>query len=118
MVRILILIHQYITELSLVIGAHIFVLLQKQNGLKNPQRKKNCCRKKHKYNKYFAYAENGTTFVLEANDYAYGLITNDFINFYQSIDTLILDDIQEFVGVEKTQNTFFHIFNHLHQHHS
>ena len=41
--------------------------------------------------------------------------TNDFINFYQSIDVLIIDDIQEFVGVEKTQNTFFHIFNHLHQ---
>ena len=40
---------------------------------------------------------------------------NDFINFYQSIDVLIIDDIQEFVGVEKTQNTFFHLFNHLHQ---
>ena len=40
---------------------------------------------------------------------------NDFINFYQSIDVRIIDDIQEFVGVEKTQNTFFHIFNHLHQ---
>ena len=42
-------------------------------------------------------------------------LVNDFINFYQSIDVLIIDDIQEFVGVEKTQNTFFHIFNHLHQ---
>ena len=41
--------------------------------------------------------------------------TNDFINFYQSIDVLIIDDIQEFVGVTRTQNTFFHIFNHLHQ---
>ena len=40
---------------------------------------------------------------------------NDFINFYQSIDTLILDDIQEFAGKTATQNTFFHIFNHLHQ---
>lgn len=39
----------------------------------------------------------------------------DFINFYQTIDVLIIDDIQEFVGAEKTQNTFFHIFNHLHQ---
>ena len=39
----------------------------------------------------------------------------DFINFYQTIDVLIIDDIQEFSGVEKTQNTFFHIFNHLHQ---
>ena len=40
---------------------------------------------------------------------------NDFINFYQSIDVLILDDIQEFAGKTATQNTFFHIFNHLHQ---
>ncbi|HTN68814.1 MAG TPA: chromosomal replication initiator protein DnaA [Dysgonamonadaceae bacterium] len=40
---------------------------------------------------------------------------NDFINFYQGIDILIVDDIQEFSGLVKTQNTFFHIFNHLHQ---
>lgn len=40
---------------------------------------------------------------------------NDFINFYQGIDVLIIDDIQELAGLEKTQNTFFHIFNHLHQ---
>lgn len=39
----------------------------------------------------------------------------DFINFYQTIDVLLIDDIQEFVGAEKTQNAFFHIFNHLHQ---
>jgi len=41
---------------------------------------------------------------------------NDFINFYQSIDVLLLDDIQEFAGKRGTQNTFFYIFNHLHQH--
>jgi len=42
---------------------------------------------------------------------------NDFINFYQSIDVLLLDDIQFFAGNKPgTQNTFFHIFNHLHQH--
>ncbi len=41
--------------------------------------------------------------------------TNDFIRFYQMIDVLIIDDIQEFAGVTKTQNTFFHIFNHLQQ---
>lgn len=40
---------------------------------------------------------------------------NDFINFYQSIDTLIIDDVQEFASLKGTQNTFFHIFNHLHQ---
>lgn len=38
---------------------------------------------------------------------------NDFINFYQSIDTLILDDIQDLIGKSATQRTFFHIFNHL-----
>ncbi len=40
---------------------------------------------------------------------------NEFINFYQSIDTLIIDDIQDFIGKERTQRTFFHIFNHLKQ---
>ena len=39
--------------------------------------------------------------------------TNDFINFYQTIDILIVDDIQEWVTATKTQDTFFHIFNHL-----
>ena len=39
---------------------------------------------------------------------------NDFINFYQGVDVLIIDDIQEFIGKEKTQNAYFHIFNHLH----
>lgn len=39
--------------------------------------------------------------------------TNDFINFYQTIDMLIVDDIQEWVSATKTQETFFHIFNHL-----
>ena len=40
---------------------------------------------------------------------------NDFLHFYQLIDVLILDDIQELAGKKGTQNTFFHIFNHLHQ---
>lgn len=41
--------------------------------------------------------------------------TNDFINFYDTIDVLIVDDIQEIAGLTRTLNTFFHIFNHLHQ---
>lgn len=40
---------------------------------------------------------------------------NDFMHFYQSIDVLIIDDIQEMIGLEKTQYAFFHIFNHLRQ---
>lgn len=40
---------------------------------------------------------------------------NDFINFYQMIDVLIIDDVQFFSSKEGTQNAFFQIFNHLHQ---
>lgn len=40
--------------------------------------------------------------------------SNEFINFYQSIDVLIIDDIQE-ITTAKTQQAFFHIFNHLQQ---
>ena len=37
----------------------------------------------------------------------------DFIHFYQMIDVLIIDDIQELTGKPGTQNAFFNIFNHL-----
>lgn len=40
---------------------------------------------------------------------------NSFLHYYQMVDVLILDDVQEFAGQKKTQETFFHIFNHLHQ---
>ena len=39
----------------------------------------------------------------------------DFINFYQMIDVLIIDDIQFLAGKSGTQDVFFHIFNHLQQ---
>ena len=39
----------------------------------------------------------------------------DFLHFYQMIDVLIIDDVQEFADKKGTQNAFFHIFNHLHQ---
>ena len=38
---------------------------------------------------------------------------NDFISFYQTIDLLIVDDIQEWMTAKSTQDTFFHIFDHL-----
>ncbi len=38
----------------------------------------------------------------------------DFLHFYQMIDVLIIDDVQEFAGKTGTQNAFFHIFSHLH----
>lgn len=40
---------------------------------------------------------------------------NDFTNFYQLIDVLIIDDIHFLSGKVKTQDVFFHIFNQLHQ---
>ncbi|HFA49407.1 MAG TPA: chromosomal replication initiator protein DnaA [Bacteroidetes bacterium] len=40
---------------------------------------------------------------------------NDFVNFYQMIDVLIVDDIQFLANKQKTQEIFFHIFNQLHQ---
>lgn len=44
-----------------------------------------------------------------------GQTVNDFMNFYQMIDVLIVDDIQFLTGRSKTQEIFFNIFNHLHQ---
>jgi chromosomal replication initiator protein len=40
---------------------------------------------------------------------------NDFVHFYQMIDVLILDDVHDLAGKDRTQDIFFHIFNHLHQ---
>ncbi|MCY7329353.1 MAG: chromosomal replication initiator protein DnaA, partial [Saprospiraceae bacterium] len=40
---------------------------------------------------------------------------NDFVNFYNMVEVLIIDDIQFLSGKQKTQEIFFHIFNQLHQ---
>ena len=48
--------------------------------------------------------------------YTYSVCKNmmdDFINYYQSVDVLIVDDIQEWGKAPKTLETFIHIFNHL-----
>ncbi|TAE00038.1 MAG: chromosomal replication initiator protein DnaA [Bacteroidetes bacterium] len=39
----------------------------------------------------------------------------DFTSFYMDLDVLIIDDVQFLAGKEKTQESLFHIFNHLHQ---
>ncbi len=58
---------------------------------------------------------NATKFKTQFTDAVLKNTTNDFLHFYQCIDVLIIDDVQEFAGKEKTQRTFFDIFNHLHQ---
>jgi len=40
---------------------------------------------------------------------------SDFLRWYQLVDVLIIDDVQEFADKKGTQNAFFHIFNYLHQ---
>lgn len=58
---------------------------------------------------------SANTFQNQYSDHSQANTRNDFINFYQQIDVLIIDDIHDFVGKKGTQNIFFHIFNHLHQ---
>jgi chromosomal replication initiator protein len=60
----------------------------------------------------YVQAEKFTTQFIEA---VKNNAQNDFVHFYQMIDALIIDDIQFLAGKEKTQDVFFHIFNHLHQ---
>lgn len=38
-----------------------------------------------------------------------------FMNFYQDIDVLVIDDIQDLAGKSGTENAFFQIFNHMQQ---
>jgi len=58
---------------------------------------------------------NANTFKLQFQEARNQNKIPDFLLFYQSVDVLIIDDIQFFVGLKGTQDTFFHIFNHLHQ---
>jgi len=58
---------------------------------------------------------SANTFKLQYQDAAKNNRIPDFLNFYQSVDVLIVDDIQYFAGLKGTQDTFFHIFNYLQQ---
>jgi chromosomal replication initiator protein len=52
-------------------------------------------------------------FQVQFTDASRNNTTNDFMHFYQGVDVLIIDDIQDLAGKEKTQNAYFNIFNHL-----
>ena len=58
---------------------------------------------------------SANTFKLQYQEAARTNHIPDFLNFYQSVDVLIVDDIQYFAGLKGTQDTFFHIFNYLQQ---
>jgi chromosomal replication initiator protein len=57
------------------------------------------------------------TFKLQFQDAVSHNKVPDFLMFYQSVDVLIVDDIQYFSDLKGTQDTFFQIFNHLQQSH-
>lgn len=73
-------------------------------------------------NEVLAKHENKTVLYVSSEKFTNQIIqsiknnaVNDFVNFYQLIDVLIVDDIQFLENKQKTQEIFFHIFNQLHQ---
>lgn len=70
---------------------------------------------KQKYTEKVVLYVAANRFQTQYSDAAIQNNINDFLHFYQMIDVLIIDDVQQFAGKQKTQDTFFHIFNHLHQ---
>lgn len=70
--------------------------------------------KKHHPNLIVLYV-NAEQFIQQFMSSCKNKTRNDFVHFYQMIDVLIVDDIQFLSGKNKTQDAFFHIFNHLQQ---
>lgn len=70
--------------------------------------------KKHHPNLIVLYV-NAEQFIQQFMSSCKNKTRNDFVHFYQMIDVLIVDDIQFLSGKAKTQDAFFHIFNHLQQ---
>jgi chromosomal replication initiator protein len=70
--------------------------------------------KKHHPNLIVLYV-NSEQFIQQFMSSCKNNTRNDFVHFYQMIDVLIVDDIQFLSGKAKTQEVFYHIFNHLQQ---
>ncbi len=58
---------------------------------------------------------NSENFSIEYVNSVQNNTVNDFKKQYQSLDVLILDDVQFMASRSKTQDTFFHIYNSLQQ---
>ena len=70
---------------------------------------------KYNYKQKFTLYVNSEKFTSQFIEAIKTNCSQEFSNFYLQVDTLILDDVQFLSGKEKTQEMFFHIFNHLHQ---
>lgn len=70
---------------------------------------------KEKYPKKTVLYVDADTFQRQFAEATIKNMRNDFTNFYQMMDVLIIDDVQYLAGKEKTQKEFFQIFNYLHQ---
>lgn len=73
-------------------------------------------------NQVKALYPNKRVLYLSANDFKMQYMAasqnNDlanFLGFYQTMDVLLVDDIQFLTNLKKTLEVFFHIFDHLHQ---
>ena len=70
---------------------------------------------KNKYSNKFVLYVSSEKFT---NQFIEALKNNriqQFQHFYMQVDVLLIDDVQFLAKKEKTQEIFFHIFNHLHQ---
>jgi chromosomal replication initiator protein len=70
---------------------------------------------KRKQNERFVLYVSSEKFTNQFIDALNNRSVQEFTNFYMHVDVLIIDDVQFLSGKEKTQEIFFHIFNHLHQ---
>ena len=69
---------------------------------------------KEKYPEKLVLYVEANKFQTQYSDACRNNTRNDFIHFYQMLDVLIIDDVQEFAGKTGTQDTFFAIFNTFH----
>ncbi len=70
---------------------------------------------KQLYNSKRVYYVQAEQFINQYVNAAKSKQIEGFIKLYQTIDVLIIDDIQFLANKVKTQESFYHIFNHLRQ---